>query len=135
MKINNLLNFNNKVILVTGCNGQLGNDISNFFLKLGSIVYGIDISNNKNIKNSNFFFKKTDISKNKKINLILKQILRDHKKIDIIINNAAKSFFTPFYKRTKREINETIDTNLTGPINIIKEYYKLHKKIIRKDVI
>ena len=31
MKINNLLNFNNKVILVTGCNGQLGNDISNFF--------------------------------------------------------------------------------------------------------
>ena len=128
MKINNLLNFNNKVILVTGCNGQLGNDISNFFLKLGSIVYGIDISNNKNIKNSNFFFKKTDISKHKKINLILKQILRDHKKIDIIINNAAKSFFTPFYKRTKREINETIDTNLTGPINIIKEYYKLHKK-------
>tara|TARA_B100001057_G_C22776004_1_gene921592 strand:+ start:299 stop:1066 length:768 start_codon:yes stop_codon:yes gene_type:complete len=128
MKINNLLNFNNKVILVTGCSGQLGNDISNFFLKLGSIVYGIDISNNKKIKNSNFFFKKTDISKHKKINLILKQILRDHKKIDIIINNAAKSFFTPFYKRTKREINETIDTNLTGPINIIKEYYKLHKK-------
>lgn len=128
MRIENILNFNNKVILITGCNGQLGIDISNFFLKLGSIVYGIDISNDKKIKNPNFFFNKIDISNDRKINLIFKKILRNHKRIDIIINNAAKSFFTPFYKRTKKEINETINSNLKGPINIIKEYYKIHKK-------
>ena len=132
MKINNFFNFKNKVILITGCNGQLGHDISNFFLDLGSIVYGIDTSNNQKIKNPNFFFKKADISKHKNVENFLKKIFKDNNKLDIIINNAAKSFFTPFYKRRKKEIDETLDSNLTGPINIIKEYYKLRKKNLSK---
>ena len=39
-----LFNFKNKVILITGCNGQIGQAIVNLFLKLGSKVYGIDIT-------------------------------------------------------------------------------------------
>tara|TARA_Y100001958_G_C21091311_1_gene444313 strand:- start:133 stop:693 length:561 start_codon:yes stop_codon:yes gene_type:complete len=59
---------------------------------------------------------------------VLTKIFISQKKIDVIVNNAAKSYFSSFQKRTKKEINETLDTNITGPINIIKEYLKLHNK-------
>ena len=130
MKINNLFNFNNKVILITGCNGQLGYDMCNFFLDLGSYVCGVDIATNKKINNSKFFYYKADISNEKNVSKIFKIIFKNHKKLDVIINNAARSFFTPFNKRTKKEINDTLQTNLVGPINVIKEYCKYHKKNI-----
>lgn len=132
MKINNLFNFNNKIVLITGCNGQLGRDMCNFFLGLGAYVYGIDIIAIKKISNKKFFFYKTDFSKEKNISKIFKVIFKKQKKIDVIINNAAKSFFTPFNKRTKKEINETLQTNLVGPTYVIKEYCKWHKKNISK---
>tara|TARA_Y100001958_G_C21091311_1_gene444314 strand:- start:687 stop:899 length:213 start_codon:yes stop_codon:yes gene_type:complete len=67
MKINKYFNFNNKVILITGCNGQIGTDMCNFFLNLGSYVYGIDISVTKKIKHKKFFFLKQMYLKKKKL--------------------------------------------------------------------
>lgn len=128
MKINNFFNFEKKIVLITGCNGQIGFDMCNFFLELGSIVYGIDLKNIKKIRNKNFFFLKTDITNEKKIDKSIKNIFNSHNKIDIIVNNAAKSYFSPFIKRTKKEIDDTLNTNVRGPINIIKQYYKYHKK-------
>ena len=128
MKINNFFNFEKKIVLITGCSGQIGFDMCNFFLELGSLVYGLDLKNIKKIKNKNFFFFKTDITKEKNINNLIKKIFNSHKKIDVIINNAAKSYFSPFIKRTNNEIDNTLNTNIKGPINIIKQYYKFHKK-------
>ena len=124
--IDKLFNYKNKIVLITGSNGQVGKSLVKLFLDLGSIVYGLDIASNQ-IKKKNFFYKKVDISNTKKIEVYLKYIVKKNKKIDIIINNAGYSVFSKFYKRSEKEFNNTINVNLKGPINIINSYYKIHK--------
>ena len=46
-KIIELFNFKNKIIILTGCNGQLGTKISKMFISNGAKIYGIDkVKNN-----------------------------------------------------------------------------------------
>ena len=63
--IDKLFNYKNKIVLITGSNGQVGKSLVKLFLDLGSIVYGLDIASNQ-IKEKNFFYKKVDISNTKK---------------------------------------------------------------------
>jgi len=121
--INKLLDFNNKIVIVTGNEGNLGSKIEKFYLSLGCKVYGIDVIKKKS---PNTFV--GNVSNNEFVINLFKKIINKEKKIDIIINNAGKSYFTPFYKRTNKEIESTIETNITGIINVIKNYYLIHKK-------
>lgn len=122
--IYNFLNFKKKVIIITGNEGKIGKKIENFFLSLGSKVYGIDLK--KNIKSKNTYV--GNVSDEKFIKSVLANVIKKEKKIDIIINNAGISFFTPFYERTNNEIIATVNSNISGIINIINNYYKIHKQ-------
>ena len=61
-----LFNFNNKIVLITGCSGQIGREITRLYLSLGAKVYGFDLNPLK-LKNKNFFFINIDITNQKKI--------------------------------------------------------------------
>tara|TARA_B100000767_G_scaffold272210_1_gene299418 strand:+ start:1312 stop:2070 length:759 start_codon:yes stop_codon:yes gene_type:complete len=125
MKIKNLLNYKNKKVVITGCNGQLGKFMCKLFIDLGCKVYGIDKTNNKFLKSTKFVFNKVDISKKINIENFLGKVLKKEK-VDIFINNAGYSPVTHFSKRTQEETNETFDTNLISIINIINTINKLH---------
>ena len=64
-----------KRVLITGCEGYLGNQICNVFLQKNFIVYGIDNKikyeniekKNKINKNKNYRFSKIDCKNKKKI--------------------------------------------------------------------
>ena len=123
----NYFNFKDKIVLVTGCSGIIGKKICKEFINSGSVVIGIDKKNN-DIKNEKFIFKKIDLKNDIVLKVFLKEIIKNYKLIDIIINCAAVSYFTHFEKRSATEIKKTIDINLIATINIIKNYIKLHKK-------
>ena len=118
--------FKNKTIIVTGCNGQLGNAICKMFLKLGSRVIGIDITLNK-LTNKRFTFVKCDISNKSDTDEFVKKILKKEKKIDILINNAGSSIFTSFKNRNSDEIDQVISTNLKGTLNMTLSVVNLSK--------
>ena len=118
-----LFDLKKKIVLITGIEGQLGKQIKKLYVSLGCKVYGIDLLKNK--KSKTFI---GDISDLSFVNKIIRKIIDKEKKIDIIINNAGKSFFTPFHKRTPVELKSTLDSNLIGMINIINTYYVAHKK-------
>ena len=61
LSVNNLFNFEKKIVLITGSSGQLGTSFSDLFLSQKAIVIGMDIVKSK-IKNRNFYFYKLDIS-------------------------------------------------------------------------
>lgn len=134
MKNNSLekfFDFKNKVVLITGCNGQIGNDIVNLFLDLKSKVYGIDKVGKK--RNKDFNFINGDITKESQIKKIIKRIILKEKSIDIIINNAGVSTFTNFKKRSKNELEKIFNTNVASVINIIKNYViQFDKKKLKK---
>tara|TARA_B100001248_G_C27399586_1_gene468992 strand:+ start:3734 stop:4492 length:759 start_codon:yes stop_codon:yes gene_type:complete len=125
MKIEFLKQYKNKIVLITGVSGQIGNFTVKFFLKLGCIVYGIDIKKSK-IKSKKFIFKQFDISDAQRLQNFINEIYKKYKRIDVVINNAAVSYKTNFKNRTGEELKETVDINLLSPINIIKIISKKH---------
>ena len=128
IKINkNLFNLNNKVVLITGVSGQLGAALAKLYLENGCKVYGIDINKCK-IKHRNFYFYKKNLTSSKNTKQIIDTIIKLNNKIDIIINNAAVSYFSNIFKRSNKEMNNTIDVNLKSVIYLITEYLKIHKK-------
>ena len=126
LKVEKLFNFKNKIILITGSNGQLGSSFVDLFLEQDSKVVGFDRTKNK-FKNKNFFFRSVDITNKKIVEKNIKEIVKKFKKIDVIINNAGFSVFTKFDKRTNQELDKTINVNIKGTLNIINSYAKIHK--------
>ncbi len=124
INLNKLFNFKNKVVLITGSDGKIGSKISQFYINLNSRVYGIDLKS-KN-KKKNFF--QGDITNEKFVEKTLSTILYKEKKVDIIINNAGSIVYTPFEKRSEKEINQVLNTNVRGVINLCKTYFNFHKK-------
>ena len=124
-------NFKNKVVLITGCNGQIGTSIVDFFIDSQSKVYGIDIIKKKSKKN--LIFCKCDITSQNQIKKIINKIILKEKTIDIIINNAGISIFSSFKKRTENELDKVFRTNVASTINIIKNYViQFDKKKIKR---
>ena len=124
---NNLFNFEKKIILITGSSGQLGTSFSKLFLSQNAIVIGMDKIESK-LKNKNFYHFKLDVSNRKKVEKSISKIILKFKKIDVIINNAGISVFSKFNKRKDKKINDTINSNLKGSLNLINAYLNLHTK-------
>ena len=125
--LNKIFNFKNKVVFISGCNGQIGKSLVDLFLKLNAKVYGID-NRETNIRKKKFFFIKTDICNQKEIIKTFEIIIKKEKKIDIIINNAATATFNKFIDRTEDEIENVLNTNVKSIINITKNYTILFDK-------
>ena len=52
------MNNNSKIILISGCSGFLGTELTNQLLTNEHLVIGLDKKNNKKNYHKNFFFKK-----------------------------------------------------------------------------
>ena len=120
---NNIFNLKNKLIVVTGANGQLGKSICNFFKNLNSVVIGLDLDFNKsNNTDKNFIL---DITNSKKVKSIFKKIYVEFGKIDVLINNAGVSTFEPFENRPEEKFDWVMDVNLKGTFNCIQSFVNL----------
>ena len=135
-KIDKLFNFKEKIIIVTGSSGQIGSSFCKLFLDMGAIVYGFDKGSSR-LKHKNYTYRKVDITKKKIVEKNINLLIKNHQKIDVIINNAGFSVFTKFYERTNRELDKTINVNIKGTLNIINSYVKVHKekKLIKCNII
>lgn len=124
---------NSKIILISGCSGFLGTELTNQLLLNNHLVIGLDKKKNKKIRNKNFFFKKVDITSEIQVKKNINFFFKKFKKIDVVINCATYSPYLHFSERTYKDFKKTLDINLFGPFNIIKNYYeKLIKLKINK---
>ena len=71
--IDNLFDFKNKVILISGTSGLLGASLAKLFLDIGSIVIGFDLKKQK-IFHKNFYHETIDITDEKKKKILTKYI-------------------------------------------------------------
>ncbi len=113
-----------KTILLTGCSGFLGSALTTRLLEKNHIVIGLDKKKPSKIINKNFYFKKIDITSQKQVKNSMKYFFNKLNKIDVVINNASYSPYLHFSNRTYKDFKKTIDINLFGPFNIIKNYYE-----------
>lgn len=114
-----------KTALITGSEGQLGRQFVAGLNSLNYKVIAFDIINEPINQDVDYF--KVDIRDPDQI----KNAIENIDNLDILINNAGVSCFSPFESRTIDELNNVIDVNLKGTIfmtqAIFKKYFKKQK--------
>tara|TARA_B100001245_G_C22819019_1_gene394207 strand:- start:243 stop:962 length:720 start_codon:yes stop_codon:yes gene_type:complete len=110
-----------KNILITGCNGSIGQNLVKFYKKRGHNVIGIDLLpvDKKLLKAKSFF--KCNLTSEKQLKKISKKIKLRFKSIDILINSAGYihnelliDFKNSFVTHKNSNWNKTINLNLNS---------------------
>lgn len=123
------MNFENKVVLVTGASRGIGKAIAEAFAKLGAKVVGTATSESGASKISEYLGDKgvgkvlnvTDSSSIEALFTDIKSLFGD---VDILVNNAGITRDNLFMRMKDEEWDDIINTNLTS-------VYRLSKAVIR----
>jgi 3-oxoacyl-[acyl-carrier protein] reductase len=124
------MRLDNKVALITGATGSIGNSIARLFAKEGAslILLGRNQSKLKSLSNEltdNYkieaFPIKTDITDEEEVQAAVNLSINRFDRIDILINNAG---FTndpiKFHKTTDDLWQQLLDTNLVGTFRVTR---------------
>ena len=125
-----------KCILVTGSSSGIGYEITSKLLDLGAKVIGIARNYDKsNLENKNYIKYNIDLSVREKLEILLKQILKNHPQINCLISSAGYGDFGPLENFSTSQINNFMATNLTSHIVITKFLLHHFKRIKIGDII
>ncbi|WP_338410380.1 SDR family oxidoreductase [uncultured Flavobacterium sp.] len=108
-----------KVIFITGASSGIGKSIGEFLHHKNHLVYGTS-RNPLTVKNSLFPLVSLDVRDSKSIEDAIAQVLTITGKIDVVINNAGVGITGPLEEIPLEEIKNNFDTNLFGPIGVMK---------------
>lgn len=119
------MELRNKVALVVGGSSGLGEAIARKFASEGATCAIVASSNiHKANKIAKEIKRKSkgyvcDVTKPAQVNKLVAKVLKDHKKIDILVNSAGIFVPTPAGDTKTSDINRMIDVNLKGTLHMI----------------
>lgn len=108
-----------KVVLITGGSSGIGKSVGEYLQTKGFNVYGTS-RNPDNYPESKFPIVALDVTKPETISTCINEVLKHESKIDILVNNAGAGITGPIEEIPDAEIKRNFETNLFGPINVIK---------------
>lgn len=108
-----------KVVLITGGSSGIGKSIGEFLHHKGFVVYGTS-RNPERVLNSVFPLLTLDVRNTESIHLAVTKIIAVSGRLDIVINNAGVGITGPLEEIPTAEIKNNFETNLFGPIEVMK---------------
>lgn len=108
-----------KVVLITGGSSGIGKAVGVFLTQKGFKVYGTS-RNPKNYPNSTFPLVALDVRDTQSIHSAVQEVLDNEGRIDVLINNAGVGITGPLEEIPKEEIINNFQTNVFGPIEVMK---------------
>ncbi len=116
--ISKLFSLSGRVAVVTGAARGNGRAIAEGFLEAGAAVYFIDILKKelekakKSIKNPKAKFVVADVTKKDDLEKAVNQIIKERKKIDVLVNNAGVTIGQPSEIYNEENWEKTYKVNL-----------------------
>lgn len=109
-----------KVVLITGGSSGIGKSIGEYLIQKGMIVFGTS-RNPQNYSDNKFPIIALDVTNGDTITGCIQTVIDAEGRIDVVINNAGAGITGPVEEIPEIEIKRNFETNLFGPINVIKE--------------
>ncbi|WP_047546841.1 SDR family oxidoreductase [Psychroserpens sp. Hel_I_66] len=108
-----------KVVLITGGSSGIGKSIGEFLSQKGFTVYGTSRSPER-YPDSKIQLVALDVADVLSVEKAIETVATEAGSIDIVINNAGAGITGPIEEIPNDEIKRNFETNLFGPINVIK---------------
>jgi 3-hydroxybutyrate dehydrogenase len=122
-----------RVVLVTGAIGGIGTAITKKFIENGDIVYLLDLDQEKVDQavqqlGENAFGHRLDVSNEKEVHAVISKIIREHDRIDVLVNNAGLQYRAKIEEFPLEKWQQLIDVMLTGVFLMTKHVFPQMKK-------
>lgn len=123
----------NKTVLITGAAKGIGAEIARRFAKEGynvCINYNTSYTKAKELLDELLKYKiqvlilKADITKREQVNKMIKEVLDNFGKIDVLVNNAGISEYKLFIDLTYDDVIRMLNTSIVGTFNVTQEVLK-----------
>ena len=108
-----------KVVFITGGSSGIGKSIGEYLYHKGFVVYGTS-RNPERITTSIFPLIALDVREVQSIQKAVAEVISKAGRIDIVINNAGVGITGPIEEIPTEEIKNNFETNLFGPIEVMK---------------
>ena len=108
-----------KVVFITGGSSGIGKSIGEYLYHKGFVVYGTS-RNPERITTSIFPLLALDVREVQSIQKAVAEVISKAGRIDIVINNAGVGITGPIEEIPTEEIKNNFETNLFGPIEVMK---------------
>lgn len=108
-----------KVILITGGSSGIGKAIGEYLHQKGYTVFGTS-RNPQKVTNSVFPLLELDVRNVESIKNAVSEVIQKAGRLDIVINNAGVGITGPLEEIPTQEIKNNFETNLFGPIEVMK---------------
>jgi len=109
-----------KVVLITGGSSGIGKAIGIFLKAKGFKVYGTTRNLAKYPDFKDFDLVALDVRNKETIVTAISTLIRIEGRIDVLVNNAGVGITGPIEETPNEEIEKAFDTNLYGPIRMVK---------------
>jgi NAD(P)-dependent dehydrogenase (short-subunit alcohol dehydrogenase family) len=114
------LKLKDKITIITGATSGIGNAASKLFSEEGATVIAVgrnadrgkELVNAIKAKGGNANFMRADVSKSEEVQGLVKNVIHDFGRIDILYNNAGVDVVGTVQETTEEQWDLVIDTNL-----------------------
>jgi len=107
------------VVLITGGSSGIGKSIGEFLTDKGYMVYGTS-RHPENYSDSKFSLIALDVTDSLSIQNAVENVIDKEGRLDVLVNNAGAGITGPLEEIPEAEMKRNFETNLFGPINMIK---------------